>query len=133
MALPARSYRSATASRIPWSNRSRSGPLLISNMLPARIGPDDYAGSQHVDQRLIRKHLADDGEPIAAVGRLLDHLAERACSPHTLCAYGYDLQQLFTFLAGEQLVWQAFGPADALRFLAFLRRRPSQRPAQRLG
>ena len=81
-----------------------------------------------------RVHLLDDdGEPIVAVGRFLDHLAERACSPHTLCAYGYDLQQLFTFLAGEQLVWEAFGPADALRFLAFLRRRPSQRPAQRLG
>jgi integrase/recombinase XerD len=75
----------------------------------------------------------DDSEPIVAVGRFLDHLAERACSPHTLCAYGYDLQQLFTFLASEQLAWQAFEPADALRFLTFLRRRPSQRPAQRLG
>jgi site-specific recombinase XerD len=70
-----------------------------------------------------RVHLLDDdGERIVAVGRFLDHLAERACSPHTLCAYGYDLQQLFTFLAGEQLVWEAFGPADALRFLAFLKR-----------
>ena len=77
--------------------------------------------------------LEDDGEPIVAVGRFLDHLAERACSPHTLCAYGYDLQQLFTFLASEQLAWQAFEPADALRLLTFLRRRPSQRPAQRLG
>src|SRR5947209_3005768 len=57
-------------------------------------------------------NLLDDGdEPIVVVGRFLDHLAERACSPHTLCAYGYDLQQLFTFLAGEQLVWQAFEPA----------------------
>ena len=28
--------------------------------------------------------LDDDGEPIVAVGRFLDHLAERACSPHTL-------------------------------------------------
>jgi integrase/recombinase XerD len=36
-------------------------------------------------------------------------------------------------LASEQLAWQAFEPADALRFLTFLRRRPSQRPAQRLG
>jgi len=27
-------------------------------MLPARIGPENYAGTQHFDQRLIRKHLA---------------------------------------------------------------------------
>ncbi len=77
--------------------------------------------------------LRDDGEPIAAVGHFLDHLAERACSPHTLCAYAYDLQQLFTFLAAEHLAWQAFEPPDAVRFLTFLRRRPTQRPAQRLG
>jgi integrase/recombinase XerD len=81
-----------------------------------------------------RVHLLDDDDkPIVVVSQFLDHLAERSWSPHTLCAYGYDLQQLFTFLASEQLVWQAFEPADALRFLAFLRRRPSQRPAQRLG
>jgi integrase/recombinase XerD len=81
-----------------------------------------------------RVHLLhDDDEPIVVVSRFLDHLAERSWSPHTLCAYGYDLQQLFTFLASEQLAWQAFEPADALRFLAFLRRRQSQRPAQRLG
>ncbi len=48
-----------------------------------------------------------------AVGLFLDHLAERACSPHTLCACGYALQQLFAFLASEQLAWQAFEPADA--------------------
>ena len=77
--------------------------------------------------------LGDNGEPIAAVTRFLDHLAERGYSPYTLCAYAYDLQNLFTFLAGEGLEWQAFRPADALRLLAFLRRRPSQRSAQRLG
>src|SRR5258708_39091693 len=81
-----------------------------------------------------RVHLLDDdAKPILVVSRFLDHLAERSWSPHTLCAYGYDLQKLFTFLASEQLAWQAFEPADALRFLAFLRRRQSQRPAQRLG
>jgi Phage integrase, N-terminal SAM-like domain len=60
------------------------------------------------------------GQPIVVVSRFLDHLAERSWSPHTLCAYGYDLQQLFTFLASEQLAWHAFEPADALRLLAFL-------------
>jgi integrase len=81
-----------------------------------------------------RVRLLDEaGEPIAAVTRFLDHLAEREYSPYTLCAYAYDLQNLFVFLAGEQLEWPAFRPADALQFLSFLRRRPSQRSAQRLG
>lgn len=81
-----------------------------------------------------RVRLLDQaGEPIAAVTRFLDHLAEREYSPYTLCAYAYDLQNLFIFLAGVQLEWQAFRPADALQFLSFLRRRPSQRSAQRLG
>ena len=81
-----------------------------------------------------RVRLLDEaGEPIAAVTRFLDHLAEREYSPYTLCAYAYDLQNLFIFLAGVQLEWQAFRPADALQFLSFLRRRPSQRSAQRLG
>ena len=45
--------------------------------------------------------LGDNGEPIAAVTRFLDHLAERGYSPYTLCAYAYDLQNLFTFLASS--------------------------------
>ncbi len=54
-------------------------------------------------------------------------------SPHTVCAYGYDLRYLFEFLDREQVDWRAFSPATAMEFLGFLRRRPSLRPAQRLG
>lgn len=77
--------------------------------------------------------LDDGGDPVGPACRFLDHLADRGFSPHTLCAYGYDLKYLFTFLAGENLDWQGFGPADAMRFLGFLRRAPSRRPARRLG
>lgn len=81
-----------------------------------------------------RVHLCgDDGQPITAVTRFLDHLAERGYSPFTLAAYAYDLQNLFVFLASVSLTWQAFRPPDALRFLTFLRRRPTQRAAQRSG
>lgn len=81
-----------------------------------------------------RVHLfGDDGQPITAVTRFLDHLAERGYSPFTLAAYAYDLKNLFVFLASVGLEWQAFRPADALGFLAFLRRRPTQRAAQRAG
>jgi hypothetical protein len=31
-------------------------------LLPARIGPDDYAGTQHFDQRFIGKHLGRDDQ-----------------------------------------------------------------------
>ncbi|MBV9323226.1 MAG: tyrosine-type recombinase/integrase [Chloroflexi bacterium] len=85
--------------------------------------------------RIVRRvHLfGDNDQPIAAVTRFLDHLAERGYSPYTLAAYAYDLQNLFVFLAAVGLEWHAFRPADALRFLAFLRRRATRGPAQRLG
>jgi integrase/recombinase XerD len=73
------------------------------------------------------------GEPVAAACRFLDHLVDRGFSPHTICAYAYDLRRLFTFLAAEGMVWRQFRGPDALRLLAFLRRAPSRRPAQRLG
>jgi integrase/recombinase XerD len=38
---------------------------------------------------------------------------------------------LFTFLEQEGLDWQEFRPPHALQLLAFLRRIPSRRPAQR--
>ncbi|MBO0915505.1 MULTISPECIES: site-specific integrase [Streptomyces] len=81
-----------------------------------------------------RVRLVDgNGEPIAAACRFLDHLVDRGFSPHTICAYAYDLRRLFTFLAAEDMDWCEFRGPDALRLLAFLRRAPSRRPAQRLG
>ncbi|MFK4272552.1 tyrosine-type recombinase/integrase [Streptomyces milbemycinicus] len=81
-----------------------------------------------------RVRLVDgEGEPVAAACRFLDHLVDRGFSPHTICAYAYDLRRLFTFLAAEGMDWREFRGPDVLRLLAFLRRAPSRRPAQRLG
>lgn len=74
-----------------------------------------------------------DGEVLGPPNRFLDHLMDGGYSPHTVCAYGYDLRYLFEFLEGEQRDWRVFSPAVALEFLGFLRQRPSRRPAQRLG
>ena len=81
-----------------------------------------------------RVELVDEGgEPVGEACRFLNHLADRGFSPHTLCAYAYDLKYLFTFLRQENLDWQGFCAPDALRLLAFLRSTPSRRPSQRLG
>jgi len=81
-----------------------------------------------------RVQLLDDaGDPVGPVCRFLDHLVDRGLSPHTLCAYAYDLKYLFTFLAQEGMDWRVLRAPDTLRLLAFLRRTPSRRPAQRLG
>jgi integrase/recombinase XerD len=87
------------------------------------------------DDGVVRRvRLVDgDGQPVAAACRFLDHLVDRGFSPHTICAYGYDLRRLFTFLAAEGMDWREFRCPDALRLLAFLRRAPSRRAAQRLG
>src|SRR5664280_2517044 len=77
--------------------------------------------------------LDDGGEPVVPVVRYLGHLIDAGYSPHTACAYGYDLRYLFEFLGAEGVSWQAFGPSTALIFLGHLRRRPTRRPAQRLG
>jgi integrase/recombinase XerD len=46
-----------------------------------------------------RVELVDDGgQPLEVVCRFLSHLADRGYSPHTLCAYCYDLRHLFVFL-----------------------------------
>lgn len=83
--------------------------------------------------RRVRLVDGGDGEPVTAACRFLDHLVDRGFSPHTICAYAYDLRRLFTFLAAEDMDWREFRGPDALRLLAFLRRAPSRRPAQRLG
>lgn len=73
------------------------------------------------------------GEPVGPPTRFLAHLMDAAYSPHTVCAYGYDLRYLFMFLDAEGLDWRDFDPPAAMRLLGFLRRLPSRRPAQRLG
>ena len=68
--------------------------------------------------------LDDGGEPVVPVVRYLGHLIDAGYSPHTACAYGYDLRYLFEFLGAEGVSWQAFGPSTALIFLGHLRRAP---------
>src|SRR5664280_2442217 len=73
-----------------------------------------------------RVELVDDGgQPLEVVCRFLSHLADRGYSPHTLCAYCYDLRHLFVFLERDGRSWSEFGPADALRLLGYLRRLPT--------
>jgi len=71
------------------------------------------------------------GEVLGPPTRFLGHLI--GYSPHTVCAYGYDLRYLFMFLDSEPLDWRDFNSPAVLRFLGFLRRLPSKRPAQRMG
>lgn len=74
-----------------------------------------------------------DGLEVDCAARFLRHVLDSGCSPNTAAAYGYDLKYLFEFLAERGLDWRDFRPAVALEFLGWLRRRPSRRPAQRLG
>jgi len=77
--------------------------------------------------------LDDAGDEVVLVTRFLAHLADSGYSPNTLCAYVYDLRQLVAFLGQHGLGWSEFRASTALEFLAYLRRVPSRRPAQRLG
>ena len=77
--------------------------------------------------------LDDAGDEVGLVTRFLSHLSDSGYSPNTLCAYAYDLRHLVAFLGEHGLVWSEFRPSTALEFLAYLRRIPSRRPAQRLG
>ncbi len=87
------------------------------------------------DGGIVRRVMLVDeaGEVVGAPTRFLGHLMDAGYSPHTVCAYGYDLRYLFLFLAAKGLDWRDFRPATALQLLGFLRRLPSRRPAQRLG
>jgi integrase/recombinase XerD len=77
--------------------------------------------------------LDDAGDEVVLVTRFLSHLSDSGYSPNTLCAYAYDLRHLVAFLGLHGLAWSEFRPSTALEFLAYLRRVPSRRPAQRLG
>lgn len=73
------------------------------------------------------------GVPVVEVDRFLAHVLAAGGSPNTALAYGYDLRYVFEFFAERGLDWRQFRPAHALELLGWLRRRPSRRPAQRLG
>jgi integrase/recombinase XerD len=73
------------------------------------------------------------GVAVAPVDRFLAHVLAAGGSPNTALAYGYDLRYVFEFFAERDLDWLQFRPALALELLGWLRRRPSRRPAQRLG
>lgn len=73
------------------------------------------------------------GAAVAPVCRFLQHILDSGGSPNTASAYGFDLKNLFEFLDGADTDWQDFRPAVAMSFLSWLRKRPSRRPAQRLG
>jgi len=76
--------------------------------------------------------VSADGD-VGPVCRFLAHLIDSGGSPNTAAAYGYDLKYLFEFLAERDIDWRAFSTPLSLEFLGWLRRRPSRRPAQRLG
>jgi integrase/recombinase XerD len=73
------------------------------------------------------------GVAVEPVGRFLRHVLDRGGSPNTALAYGYDLRYLWEFLTDAGVDWRDFSPSVALDLLGWLRRRPSRRPAQRLG
>ncbi len=73
------------------------------------------------------------GSEIVLVTRFLSHLVDSGYSPNTACAYAYDLRHLVSFLDDRAMTFGEFRPSSALEFLAYLRRVPSRRPAQRFG
>lgn len=77
--------------------------------------------------------LDDAGVEVVAVTRFLSHLTDSNYSPNTVCSYAYDLRHLARFLDEQAIGWNDFRPSTAPEFLAYLRRVPSRRPAQRLG
>lgn len=90
---------------------------------------------KHCEHGIVRQVtlLDDTGREVVPVTRFLSHLADSNYSPNTVCAYAYDLRHLAVFLDERGLGWNDFLAPTALEFLAYLRRVPSRRPAQRLG
>ncbi|MGH8962412.1 MAG: tyrosine-type recombinase/integrase [Jatrophihabitantaceae bacterium] len=90
---------------------------------------------KHREGGVVRRVVLLDrsGVEVVPVNRFLSHLTDSNYSPNTVCAYAYDLAHLARFLDQEAISWDEFRPLTALEFLGYLRRVPSQRPAQRLG
>src|SRR4051812_43966658 len=90
---------------------------------------------KHREHGIVRRVtlLDDSGHEVELVTRFLSHLIDAGYSPNTACAYGYDLRHLVGFLDRQVIGWKDFRASTALEFLAYLRRVPSRRPAQRLG
>jgi site-specific recombinase XerC len=100
-------------------------------LLPDQVCTGEEASVQVLKERdggIVRRVvlLDDAGDEVGLVTRFLSHLSDSGYSPNTLCAYAYDLRHLVAFLGEHR-------PSTALEFLAYLRRIPSRRPAQRLG
>jgi integrase len=84
------------------------------------------------DESVSFELLDDQDHPVTEVAGFLRHLGARGCSPNTLSAYAYDLLHFFRFLTLHGLTLDAFGPAESLALLEYLRQVPSRQPAQRL-
>ena len=68
-----------------------------------------------------------DGAEVMEVSEFLRTLTVRRYSPNTVRAYAYDLRRLMLFLNDQGLTVGEFIPAQAVEFLATLRRTPSER------
>jgi integrase len=89
---------------------------------------------RHQQAEKVWFELVDDqGEIVPSAAGFLRYLAARGCSPNTLSAYAHDLLHFHRFLVERALPFDAFGPAESLDLLEYLRQLPSRRPAQRLG
>lgn len=64
---------------------------------------------------------------VAPIERYLAHLSAVSRSPNTIRSYAYDLRDLFVFLAGRGVAWDAVRLEDLGRFVSWLRESPSQR------
>lgn len=82
------------------------------------------------DDGIVRRvRLLDNaGGEVQPVTRFLSHLTDKGYSPNTVCAYGYDLRHLMSFLENQGIGWTEFRASTALEFLGYLRRVPSMRP-----